>query len=203
MRAVHVSDTHGTFPKLPKDADLVLHTGDFCPNFVVLDRRVEAEQQEHWLRRKRFTIAKWLDGRPLIVVQGNHDFTQITGPNVKDITRGTHELQGLKFFGFPWVCPDRYSQWNWVTSEAGITLATSEIPDGTDVLMCHSPPYGCLDMCPGGNIGNPALLLRLAGMNNPPKWLLCGHVHESGGGVTRVGSTTIVNSATTMRVIEL
>lgn len=196
MKCLHISDTHGLFPKLPKTADLILHTGDFCPNFIVTDQDAEARLQEDWLFTKRYTIQKWLGGRSMLVVQGNHDFTEIKGVGIEDITNRKFEVESYSFYGLPWV--PAFGPWNWGASPEGLTKAMWHVPD-VDVLLAHAPPYGILDHCPGGHIGNPALLSDLHRF----KYVLCGHVHEQGGGMTMKGQTTIMNNATTMREFEL
>lgn len=203
MKAVHLSDTHGTFPELPKEAEIVLHTGDFCPNFLRSGMCIpqwEAADQRAWLREKAFTIAKWLHGRPLLVVQGNHDFTAITGPGVKDITNSTISRGGLVFHGFPYV--PAFGPWNWGCSPAVLHQKTQEIPQ-CDVLMAHCPPRDILDSCPSGHIGNSYLTDALDKLESLPKWLLCGHVHESGGGIAHHYEMKILNNATTMRLFDL
>lgn len=196
MRVLHLSDTHGTFPKLPKTAELILHTGDFCPNFIVTDRVTEGELQADWLRRKYYTMRKWLDDRSMLVVQGNHDFTNIQGVGIEDITNRKFEVEGWSFYGLPWV--PAFGPWNWGASPEGLTKAMYHVPN-VDVLLAHAPPYGVLDKCTGGHIGNAALLGDLHRF----KYVLCGHVHEQGGGLVMRGETTIMNNATTMREFVL
>lgn len=193
---MHLSDTHGSFPQLPKSAELVLHTGDFCPNFIVTDRVAEAELQADWLVRKRYAIQKWLGGRSMLVTQGNHDFTDIVGVGIEDISNRKFEVEGWSFYGLPWV--PAFGPWNWGASPEGLTKAMYHVPD-VDVLLAHAPPIGILDFCPGGHIGNGALLGDLHRFH----YVLCGHVHEQGGGMKMHGQTTIMNNATTMREFTL
>lgn len=203
MKALHISDTHGLFPTLDTSVDIVLHTGDFCPNFVVTDPEMEAHLQRDWLKRKYWTINKWLRGRPMLVVQGNHDFTQITGPGVIDITNKKHTIDNLNFYGFPWV--PEFGPWNWGSNEQEMEQRVNRIPWGEiDVLMAHCPPKGVLDFCPGGHIGNKQLARAVVEhADDLPKWLLCGHVHEQGGGTDLHHQMTILNNATTQRTVTL
>jgi len=203
VKAVHISDTHGTFPKLPKDAEAVLHTGDFCPNFIVTDHEMEAHLQRDWLKREQWTIKKWLGGRTMLVVQGNHDFTIISCEGVIDITNRRYEFGGVSFYGFPWV--PAFGPWNWGANEHEMFERVNRIPWGNiDVLMAHCPPHSVLDFCPSGHIGNNQLSNAIIEHgDNLPKWLLCGHVHEQGGGINGYRTMTILNNATTQRVITL
>jgi Icc-related predicted phosphoesterase len=198
--AVHLSDTHAHFPPLPKDAELVLHTGDFCPNFLRNGRvENEREDQEAWLRRKQFTITKWLGGRRMLVIQGNHDWATIVGPNVQDITNTVLTEYDVTFAGFPYV--PSFGPWAHGLPPEQLEVAARHIP-ACDVLLAHCPPYGVLDMCPSGHIGNQGLTERLRDPN-PPMLVLCGHVHESGGGAIEFHNSWVMNNATTMRVFPL
>jgi Icc-related predicted phosphoesterase len=69
------------------------------------------------------------------------------------------------------------------------------VPDDTNVLITHGPPYGILDRSPGQqeHMGDPELLARCKEM--PDLRLVCfGHVHGGYGMAERDG-VLYVNAA--------
>src|SRR5713226_6349793 len=77
MRLMHVSDTHGGFPRLHGRFDLVIHSGDFFPNshhVLQANKTREMSFQLQWLRDNIPSIKQWLGGHTMIYVPGNHDF---------------------------------------------------------------------------------------------------------------------------------
>ena len=74
MLLCHVSDTHGFFPDLPPEAEVIVHSGDGMPNSSRGNLKVEPRFQSEWVRKNVETYKKWLGGRPLIYLEGNHCF---------------------------------------------------------------------------------------------------------------------------------
>lgn len=56
------------------------------------------------------------------------------------------------------------------------------------VLLCHAPPYGCVDKLPMGHVGSHII----AKFVSRPDLIICGHIHEARG-ITKMGDTVIVN----------
>ncbi|WP_286138217.1 metallophosphoesterase family protein, partial [Methylomonas methanica] len=93
-----------------------------------------------------------------LLVAGNHDFPFEYCSKRKAKALVKHaiylensgvELFGLKFWGSPWQ-PEFY---NWAFNlPRGKPLAEiwALIPDDTDVLITHTPPYGILDRLESG-----------------------------------------------------
>lgn len=200
VRIIHVSDTHGHFPALPKGGDLVVHSGDLCPNATRGNLEIEPFFQQSWLRDNAERFKRWLDGRPMLVCRGNHDFTpaiqpelRAAGLDVTDITNRAAEMttlpgssspHSLRFYGFPYVnfmC----GEWAFEATGGEIAQKTEGIPWGTfDVLVAHSPIAGILDECYGDHIGNRAMAHYLAytlPKNQRPIAYLHGHAHEANG----------------------
>lgn len=59
------------------------------------------------------------------------------------------------------------------------------------LLISHSPPYGCLDVVPGGKHVGSKIILKLI-RKYKPKIVLCGHIHESKG-KKNMGRTKVYN----------
>jgi len=50
MRIAHISDTHGTFLKIPKFTELVVHSGDIFPNANFFStKQAESDFQKFWI----------------------------------------------------------------------------------------------------------------------------------------------------------
>lgn len=228
---IHISDNHSTLPKLPGDADeMVVCSGDFFPNSTRGVVEVEETYQTQWLIENLPAIKKWIGGRTFIFCDGNHDFIdpceilQREGVRAISITNRLKQHNGITFYGFPYI-PWIGGEWNYechvpdmINQVAKLKLALSR---GVDVLVAHCPPYGILDanfvirdgtrlVVPGWaeHCGNRILtnLLSYELDNIPkelrPKYLLCGHIHESHSIMEEFGMT-ISNAATIVRLIEI
>jgi Icc-related predicted phosphoesterase len=222
FRIMHVSDTHGGFPRLHGRYSLVVHTGDFFPNSIACiekDKSLEMKFQLQWLRDNISNIKLWLNGHTLIYVPGNHDFLhpdtmeyelQKAGVKAYGIANRLLKVNGHNFYGFPYV-PTIDGTWNY---EKDIPEMQTEVDQmvgilnsvKVDVLCCHSPPYGCLDLTYGGDqIGSTVIANALDYKINEemiPKYYLCGHDHEGNGLALRNG-VLVSNAATTYQIIEL
>jgi Icc-related predicted phosphoesterase len=67
-------------------------------------------------------------------------------------------------------------------------LIRADQDGGTIVLLSHAPPKNTLDRIPGGNAGSDALARAIGKVD----LIVCGHIHEDQGEMTRQG-TRIVN----------
>ena len=167
IRILHASDLHGLVSRLWSQPgmkyDMVILTGDMLPNWRRgPDGGREAERQRQWLLRKEKQkhpghrldmMMREFDERPVIVVDGNHDFMELGEfmlahghTNVHPIRLGeVIELFGHDFTGFPHI-PYIAGEWN---NEARVP----ELHDYSDIVMSldptilvmHSPPAGFLD----------------------------------------------------------
>lgn len=220
MKILHVSDTHGHFPPLRGDADVVVHSGDFAANSPWQGGRrlpiLEQAYQERWLDNMMPQVKRWLGGRPLLFVGGNHDFHDpvpqmvAAGIDAQSIDRELVSFGGLNFFGFPFV---RYfgGNWNFELSEKELEEAyahyAGELLDngGIDVLVSHSPMHGVLDRVDESNrAGSHALRALLQNCRHMPKALLVGHIHEAGGGQLRWSrGLQVSNAARTQQIVTV
>lgn len=200
-RVVCLSDTHGFHESLTvPEGDVVIHAGD-------LSMRGREEQVQ--------AFATWFGALPhpqKIVIAGNHDWlferTPVRGRELLgDVTYLCDEgaqVAGLRVWGSPWQ-PWFY---DWAFNlPRGQTLRDKWdlIPDETDVLVTHGPPFGYLDGAArpasgwdddGGvateHVGCEELRAALDRVR--PHLHVFGHIHE-GYGRAQLGDTILVNAS--------
>jgi hypothetical protein len=100
---------------------------------------------------------------------------------------------GLNIWGTPWQ--PWFFDWAFNLYEHDLAARWAMIPDGTDLLVLHGPPFGHGDGVPqrGGGVrhtGSPSLLGRIKAVR--PRVAVFGHIHE-GRGQWAVGRTTLAN----------
>jgi predicted phosphodiesterase len=196
MKIVAISDTHGKQGDISlPEGDVLVHAGDFsCFGST-----------GEW--EGFFT---WLHGLPFmhkILIAGNHDelfednpeaarrLLRTYGPSVTYLQDSGVEIDGVKFYGSPWT--PRYNDWGF-NLDRGEPLAEkwAMIPEDTNVLITHGPPFGVLDQIPSGlRIGCEALDERVRELNNL-KAHIFGHIHGRNGAIMRSDRTCLsVNAA--------
>ena len=120
-------------------------------------------------------------------------FSKFTYLNDQSVT-----IEGINFFGSP------------ITEEHGIKgfqISAKElethwdiIPENTDVLMTHGPPFEILDLTKRKeNAG--CKYLRAAVERVKPRFHFFGHIHD-GRGVEKVGETTYCNAACKIQLLN-
>jgi Icc-related predicted phosphoesterase len=187
LSILHVSDTHGDFPKLGP-ADVIVHSGDLLPNFS-RGRPGEARKQCDWLEANANRFARWIGNRAFLYCAGNHDFLPpahmadilaMAGVRIENITDNVVSVDGVAFCGFPW-CPPITGEWKYETTEQDISDRLHDERRAFDVFVSHCPPAGILDLGHHiDSIGSTALAAWANGSGRPNIWLF-GHAHESSG----------------------
>lgn len=184
-----ISDLHGFFPVLP-GGDLLIIAGD-------LTARDKDEDHSCFL--------KWLFSQKydkVVVVAGNHDNNikediLEKSINVDYLKDSGIEYRGLKVWGSPWSCRfygmnPRCMAYTKKTDEE-LSKKWGLIPDDTDILITHSPPYGILDKCSNADrVGSISLWRRIEKIK--PSLILCGHIHESYG-ILEERNTLFINAS--------
>jgi Icc-related predicted phosphoesterase len=112
------------------------------------------------------------------------------------------EIDGIKIWGTPWQ-PYFY---NWAfnapenNGERFLKEKFDLIPDDTDIVICHGPPYGYGDRVGdqrdlrAERVGSRAMTARLRDVN--PRLMVCGHIHAGTGDYKLHGKQTrIINAA--------
>ena len=185
IKIAAVSDLHGHLPKIP-DCDLLLIAGDICPDFVMNGKirlPYSSESQYLWLD-KEFRV--WLNNLDCDVVgcAGNHDWafydnlypTNLNWTYLKD----SHcTINGLKIYGSPWQ--REFHNWAFNLKEEHLDANYDMIPDDTDILLTHGPPYGFGDQTPRGELVGSKHLIDRTAFDIKPKLHVFGHIHHSYG----------------------
>lgn len=183
---LHLSDTHGAHRRLGElpEADVVVHSGDF----TMSGSEAEAVDFLNWFCD--------LPHSHMIFICGNHD-TCFYGANIDGLDSNVHylcnssvEIDGVKFYGVPMFLADCVSEQQ--------NRNYAAIPDDTDVLVTHTPPYGILDFDDNIHYGSEELLQRVAAV--APRLHLFGYIHRqrgiTGNGIMRFSNGAIMMSIT-------
>jgi Icc-related predicted phosphoesterase len=190
VRLVCMSDLHNISPDFQvPDGDILIIAGDVCG----YGTRRELEIFDDFLSRQGHAYK--------LLIAGNHDWPYARLPleEAKGLVKNATYLQdagieigGLQFWGSPW------QPWflDWAFNlPRGPELAAiwKKIPDDTDVLITHTPPYGILDRLISGKHAECADLVH-ALARVKPKVHVFGHIHEAYGRVEQDG-TIYVNAS--------
>jgi Icc-related predicted phosphoesterase len=191
MKITFISDTHTRHRAVEADlpgGDLLIHAGDFMNSGY---HKEEAEEFFTW-----FDGIKGYDKK--IFIAGNHDRIMQMQPEwATDILNDYKTIDYLrdegfayydmdmdrstKIYGSPWQ--PEFFNWAFNLPRNGEEMKAKwdAIPDDTDILITHGPPYGYLDV-PGGKkfqVGCELLRERIDAMQ--PKIHVFGHIHGSAG----------------------
>jgi len=201
MKITCISDTHGLHERIDLDlfpgGDLLIHAGDCTNNGSPRD----LFSLNWWFRKlqKKYTN--------IILVPGNHDFcfernfglSKAAMTNCIVLFDEAITIDGLKFYGSPWQ--PRFFDWAFnVDRGAKIARKWAAIPDDTDVLITHGPPFGIGDVCfqphtqQPQHVGCQDLTARIAELKNL-KLHVCGHVHP-GWGKVQIDGVWYINAST-------
>jgi len=189
MKIIAISDTHGLHGSLNiPDGDLLVHAGDLT---------------RHGTPDNVREFNDFLGALPhphKIVIAGNHDFCfEKDRKACEEILTNCIYLQdqkvtieGVRFYGSPWQ-PWFY---DWVFNlERGpeIRAKWELIPEDTDLLITHGPPFGIGDLTARGDKAGCQDLLEMVERIKPAVHIF-GHIHE-GYGITSNGKTTFINAS--------
>lgn len=195
MKILTISDTHSLHHKIPKDyfvdADMIIHAGD-CTNQGYLE---EIKDFLNWFND--------LDYKYKLFIAGNHDFgfeekpekvKEILNdyPNIIYLQDSSVEIEGIKIHGSPqtpyfynWAFNCARNQQDSLTyNKPLIKHYWDMIPNDTNVLITHGPPYGIGDFVPyrsGEYVGCKDLLDVVYNLPDL-KLHVFGHIHCSYGG---------------------
>jgi len=203
-----MSDTHGSVivPSPKMACDLIVHSGDLMPNQQTGPN--DAGFQKDWCMRKREMLSRLARHARLgvLYVPGNHDWVDpepyVYGEWTTLVDRAI-TIEGVRFYGLPWI-PHMGGFWNYEARVPELIEKTQAAFDALpDVLVAHCPPMYCGDLAWTDFIGNPALSQRLVLGSHRIRHVLCGHNHEQAGFTGTMGGAVVINSATTIRRIEL
>ena len=187
-----ISDTHNKHKRLGRlpDADVIIHCGDFT-----------SVGQSHEI----VDFMKWFSMLPQkykIIIAGNHDWLfernrlmalEKVPKNIIYLEDSGVEIEGLNFYGSP-VQPI-FCNWAFNRPEEKLAEHWKAIPDDTDVLITHTPPYSIMDFSIYDKIstGSPSLYWEVMNRIKPLAHMM-GHIH-SGYGIKVIENTTFINAS--------
>lgn len=179
-----ISDLHGFLPKT-QGGDLLIVAGDLTAN----DSAEGYLKFFIWIAKQQY--------RKKIVIAGNHDMQihkkkipMASNADFQYLQDSGTEFEGLKMWGSPWTKTfwgiNPHCTAFTVDSETKLERKWNKIPDGIDILITHSPPFGVLDQVKRGNLedriertGSECLYGAVHRIK--PKLHFFGHIHEGRG----------------------
>ena len=204
IRFVCISDTHDCLQNMNiPEGDVLLHAGDFS-------RRGTHEEVTRFNE-----ILSRMPHPTKIVIAGNHELTfdiqnqarikskfkEIAASSFEEIKYilrdciyledASCEVGGYNIYGSPWTLSHGNMAFNLHSHE--IFQKWRAIPENTDILITHGPPYGILDTNKmGESCGCKHLLDKVQQIK--PLFHIFGHIHE-GHGVTYGDETIFMNAS--------
>jgi predicted phosphodiesterase len=191
-----ISDTHTKHHLCENDlpgGDILIHAGDFMNTGY---HKAEAEEFFQW-----FDSINNYDTK--IFIAGNHDRLMENDPTKMlgiltgyktieylqdedlvlyfDGPNGDCPEDNIRIYGSPWQ-PEFYN-WAFNLPRNGEELKAkwNAIPDNTDILITHGPPFGYQDIPGGQSIRVGCDLLRYRVDEIRPKIHVFGHIHGGWG----------------------
>ncbi len=188
MRILAFSDLHrdleqgAELVEMAAGADVVIGAGDFASVHEGLEETIGALAE--------------ID-RPTVLVPGNNETAEAlraacaAWPAATVLHGEGATIEGIEFFGLGAGIPVTPWDWSFDLDDEAAAQMLAECPEEA-VLVLHSPPKDHCDSAGGGgSFGSPALLRAIE--EKQPRLAVCGHIHESWGCESRIGSTPIRN----------
>lgn len=208
MRIVFFSDSHGMHDQITlPEGDVLIHSGDFSSYGNTNDTK---NFLNWYLNLKGFDTK--------IFIAGNHDLKFELNPKPNWLQNILYEenlsqsdcvyledssftiddsrlSQPIKFYGSPWQ--PEFLNWAFNLPRNGIALEKTwnAIPDDTDILITHCPPYGIRDIVnykPNQYLGCELLRKRIDIIK--PLIHCFGHIHDSYGPAL-INNTAFINAS--------
>jgi Icc-related predicted phosphoesterase len=192
MRVCCIADLHGHVPADVPPCDLLLIAGDLGPD--------DPREGAAWLRQ---LFVPWLERQPaaeVAAIAGNHDYMALRRPELLREVAAWRYLEndaaivaGLRVAGSSWSLT--FGIWPMQAPEEELEDMWQSIPDDTEVVLVHGPPYGYCDLTARGVHGGSRTLLRRL-LELPRLRLVCtGHIHEGYGQAVLPTGALVVNAS--------
>jgi len=208
FRLLAFSDLHGQWFKEASALidqtrpDWIVLCGDLLPDFGRIsgrDSRLTA-QREFWRTYRSRFIRDWAR---TTLVRGNHEIEGFSDPDLDRLPAGLERkvvrLEGIPIEAGAWGWSREWEEAD-LARELQRQLAQTQEPG---IYLSHVPPFGCLDRTASGqHIGHRPLARHLQERGWPSALVLCGHVHEALGSLTR-GGTLVVNAACGYALVQV
>lgn len=181
MKICSIADTHGEHEKVSiEPCDILIVAGDCYSGQDFID---------------------WLSEAPAKVklfIAGNHD-KKLVGLPAMSLPRGNihylfdssyiynDEGREVKIYGTPWT--PKFGNFPFQKYGKDLKEDWAKIPEDTEILITHCPPYEILDQTSAGiNIGSPSLNDRIQKLPNLKNHIF-GHNHDQPGKLKTAGIT--------------
>lgn len=186
MKIICVSDLHENLIDIP-ECDILIIAGDLSFAFYN-----DLSAKHEFLCTK---FKDWLDKVPakeIVFIAGNHDqsieswgYPDNAGLRCHYLQDSCVELFGIKIWGTPWQ--PWFYDWAFNAPVTGgekfLSTKYKDIPQDTDIIVSHGPPYGYGDKThTGEHVGSHALLDTIQSIK--PTLVVCGHIHPGRGEYT-------------------
>lgn len=197
MKIVAISDTHEKHEQvIVPQGDVLIHAGDFTyrGDFAAV------ASFANWLKQQTH--------QHKIVIAGNHELTfqspsrdimvnLIREAGAIYLENSGCEIGGLHFYGSPYT--PYFFDWafNIVRNSDTMIANWDLVPENTNILISHGPPYGILDSVQDrtrGPQGCEVLRKRVEQLPNL-KAHIFGHLHRDGGQSKQYNNVIYVNAA--------
>jgi len=209
MKITFISDTHTKHRYCENDlpgGDLLIHAGDLMNSGY---DEIDVYEFLDWFENQ---LNKY---EAVVFIAGNHDryfenhpqkikeilseypnviYLQDNWVTVGDSDPHDPNVKTAKIYGSPWQ--PAFYDWAFNLPRNGEDLREKWfwIPNDTDILITHGPPWGHCDVTPYGNLNVGCELLRVRVDELKPKIHVFGHVH-SGYGYKFHEGTHFINAA--------
>jgi len=191
LKIVFISDTHGKHDDLQAVAgDMIIHAGDVTN----LGSEAEAKEFLNWFKALDFTYKIFVAGNHDFYFQNLYDFelNDLIPEGVTYLNDSGINIEGLNIWGSP-IQPFFFNMA--FNKKRGMEIKEhwDLIPEGTDILITHGPPFNILDKTIHGmHVGCQDLLDAL--QLKKPKIHVFGHIHEEYG-VKETHSIKFINAS--------
>lgn len=190
MKIVCISDTHNKHNSIDiPPADLIIHAGDFT---------------EAGTQAETMNFLTWFSSLPhpnKILVAGNHDFyldkecasiLEFMPGNIHYLKDSGVCIENINFWGAPYTRGN--GSWAFNKNTADQIMEKWElIPNNTDFVITHTPPFKILDELDNKkHVGCDKLRQRIKEI--APAYHIFGHNHNDYG-IERTSGTVFVNSS--------
>lgn len=196
MKILAISDIHGDIGLVKKieklidkeKVDVVILAGD-----------------QTWFESSTKNLVGPLTKKRTLIIPSNHESNKTVSmweaqyENLKNIHKNYHIEDNIGFFGSGTL------EWGMKTSKLPIyeelKWSHEKIKHLTKkILITHEPPAGSKIELLGfpGSYG-----VRKAIDKFKPDFAFCGHIHEGGGLIEKIGKTTVMNVSRTPRIVEI